>query len=107
MAVLRISEEELARDVHTVLDKVERGEEIVVERDAHPVAVIKASAARGRSIDECIALAKAYEERLGFAPVPDEDFAKDVQIAIDSRRGAFQPPNNLWAVASGRNNVRA
>ena len=83
MAVLRISEEELARDVHTVLDKVERGEEIVVERDAHPVAVIKASAVRGRSIDECIALAKAYEEKLGFAPIPDEAFAKDVQIRSD------------------------
>jgi hypothetical protein len=34
LAQLRISEEELARDVHLVLDKVERGEEIVVERDA-------------------------------------------------------------------------
>ncbi len=92
MAVLRISEEELARDVHTVLDKVERGEEIVVERDTHPVAVIRASAIRGRSIDECIALAKAYEERLAFAPIPDDEFARDVQIAIDSRREPFQPP---------------
>jgi hypothetical protein len=92
MAVLRISEEELARDVHTVLDKVERGEEIVVERDAHPVAVIRASAVRGRSIDECIALAKAYEEKLGFAPIPDDEFAKDVQTAAESRREPFQPP---------------
>jgi antitoxin (DNA-binding transcriptional repressor) of toxin-antitoxin stability system len=93
MAVLRISEEELARDVHSVLDKVERGEEVVVERDAHPVAVIKASPAAGRPIDECIALAKAYEERLGFAPVPDEEFARDVQAAVDSRREPFQPPS--------------
>jgi antitoxin (DNA-binding transcriptional repressor) of toxin-antitoxin stability system len=92
MAVLHISEAELARDVHALLDKVERGEEIVVVRDAHPVAVIKASPARGRSIDECIALAKAYEERLGFAPIPDDDFAKDVQIAVDSRQEPFQPP---------------
>jgi antitoxin (DNA-binding transcriptional repressor) of toxin-antitoxin stability system len=92
MAVLRISEEELARDVHALLDKVERGEEIVVERDAHPVAVIKASSVRGRSIDESIALAKAYEDQLGFAPVPDDDFAKDVEFAIDSRSEPFQPP---------------
>jgi antitoxin (DNA-binding transcriptional repressor) of toxin-antitoxin stability system len=92
MAVLRISEEELARDVHAVLDKVERGEEVVVERDARPVASITASPVTGRPIDECIALAKAYEEKLGFAPVPDEDFAKDVQAAIDARREPFQPP---------------
>jgi adenylosuccinate synthase len=93
MAVVHISEEELARDVHAVLDKVERGEEVVVERNAHAVAVIKASPVTGRPIDECIALAKAYEERMGFAPVPDEDFARDVQIAIDSRREPFQPPS--------------
>jgi antitoxin (DNA-binding transcriptional repressor) of toxin-antitoxin stability system len=92
MAVLRISEEELARDVPAMLDKVERGVEIVVERGAHPVAVIRASPARGRSIDECIALAKAYEEKLGFTPVPDDDFARDLQIAIDLRREPFQPP---------------
>lgn len=90
--MLRISEEELARDVHAMLDKVERGEEIVVERNAHPVAVIRASPVRGRSIDECIALAKDYEERLGFAPVPDEDFAKDLEIVVDSRREPFHPP---------------
>jgi antitoxin (DNA-binding transcriptional repressor) of toxin-antitoxin stability system len=89
---LRISEEELARDVHAMLDKVERGEEIVVERDAYPVAVIRGSPVRGRSIDECIARAKAYEEKLGFAPLPDEDFGKDVQNAIDSRSEPFQPP---------------
>ena len=47
----------------------------------------------GRSIDECIALAKAYEERLGYAPVPDPDFAKDVQAAIDAHREPLNPPS--------------
>ncbi len=93
MAVVHISEEELARDVHTVLNKVERGEEVVVERDAHPIAVMTASPVRGRSIDDCIALAKAYEEGLGFAPVPDEDFARDLEAAIDERREPFLPPS--------------
>ena len=92
MAILRMSEEELSRDVHSALDRVERGEEIVVERAARPVAVIKASPIRGRSIDECIALAKEYERKLGFSPVPDEDFARDVEIAIESRREPFEPP---------------
>ena len=40
----------------------------------------------GRKISECIVLARAYEEKLGYAPIPDEGFAKDVQEGIDSRR---------------------
>jgi hypothetical protein len=31
-------------------------------------------------------LARAYEDRLGYGPVPDPDFAKDVQAAIEARR---------------------
>ncbi len=59
MAVLRITEAELARDVHGVLEKITRGAEVIVERGAQPLAVIKAPQFRGRSIDECIALARA------------------------------------------------
>ena len=46
----------------------------------------------GRKLSECIALAKAYEEKVGYAPVPDDDFAKDVQAGIDSRRDPLNPP---------------
>ena len=67
-----------------MLEKVRQGTEVVIEEDHRPVAVMKTPQASGRSIDECIALAKAYEERLGYAPVPDPDFAKDVQAAIDA-----------------------
>jgi|GEM_PF-7073649 len=34
----------------------------------------------------------AYEVKLGYAPVPNEDFAKDVQAAVDARRDSFEPP---------------
>ena len=44
------------------------------------VAVIKAPQGQGRPIAECIAIAKAYEERLGYAPIPDEDFAKTSRV---------------------------
>jgi hypothetical protein len=47
--------------------------------------------ALARSIDECIALAKLHEERLGSAPAPDEDFARDVLIAVEERREPFRP----------------
>ncbi len=96
MATVHMSEAELARDLHAALAKVQEGVEIVIEQDHRPVAVLKQSApARpGRKLSECIAMAKAYEAKLGYAPIPDEDFAKDVQAGIDSRRDSFQPP--VW-----------
>ena len=89
-----MSEAELARDLHDTLARVKQGVEVVIEQDDRPVAVLKqASAVRpGRKLNECIAHAKAYEARLGCAPLPDEDFARDVQTGIDSRRDSFEPP---------------
>jgi antitoxin (DNA-binding transcriptional repressor) of toxin-antitoxin stability system len=93
-AVFRITEAELARDTHAVLAKVREGVEVIVEQDHRPVAVIKTPQGPGRKISECIALAKAHEEELGYAPVPDPDFAKDVQAAIDAHCEPLNPP--VW-----------
>lgn len=94
MASFRITEGELARDVHSVLEKVERGNEVIIEREDHrPLAVMKRPQPVGRKIGDCIALAKAYEEKLGYAPVPDEGFARDVQQGIDAHR---EPIRNIW-----------
>ena len=90
---VRITELELARDTHAVLEKVQAGVEIVVEQDHRPVAVIKTPLGPGRKISECIALAKAYDEKLGYAPVPDPDFAKDVQAGIDAHGEPLNPPS--------------
>jgi len=92
MATVRITEDELARDVHTVLAKVQEGVEVIVEQDHRPVAIIKTPQSPGRKISECIAVAKAYEEKLGYAPVPDPDFAHDVQAGIDAHREQLKPP---------------
>jgi antitoxin (DNA-binding transcriptional repressor) of toxin-antitoxin stability system len=93
MAELHMTEAEVAKDFAAVLEKVRQGAEVVIEQDHRPVAVIKTPPRPGRPIDECIALAKAYEERLGYAPVPDPDFAKDVQAAIDAHREPLNPPS--------------
>ena len=92
MATVRITEAELARDIHAVLAKVQEGVEVIVEQDHRPVAVIKTPQGPGRKISECITLAKAHEEKLGYTPVPDPDFAKDVQAAIDAHREPLNPP---------------
>ena len=94
MATVHMSEAEVARDLHAVLAKVQQGVEVVIEQDHRPIAVLKSSVAArpGRKLSECIGMAKAYEAKLGDAPIPDEDFAKDVQAGIDSRRDSFEPP---------------
>lgn len=91
---LRITEAELVRDVRAVLENVGRGNEVIIEREDHrPLAVMKQPEPVGRKISECIALAKACEEKLGYAPVPDADFARDVQEGIDARS---EPIRNVW-----------
>jgi len=94
MATIHMSENDVARDLHAVLARVQEGIEVVIEQDHRAIAVLKSSApgSPGRKLSECIELAKAYEERLGFAPIPDADFAKDVETGIDSRRDSFDPP---------------
>jgi hypothetical protein len=90
----RITEAELARDVHAAIEKVEEGCEVVIEREGHEaVAVMRRPDPVGRRLSECIALAKAYEARLRYAPAPDADFAADVQAGIDARR---EPVRNVW-----------
>lgn len=99
MMTVHMSEAEVARALSAVLAQVQQGIEIVIEQDHRPVAVLKpppsVSAPRpGRTLSECIALAKAYEASLGHAPVPDEDFARDVQAGIDLHRDSFEP--SVW-----------
>ena len=91
---LRISEADLVRDVRSVLDKVQQGSEVIIEREDHRPVVMKQLHASGRKLSDCIALAKAYEAKLGYAPVPDADFAKDIEEGIESRRGAIR---NVWS----------
>jgi hypothetical protein len=68
---LSITEAELARDVRAVLDKIERGNEVMIEREDHrPLAVMKQPQPVGRKISECIALAKAHEEMLATHQFP-------------------------------------
>jgi hypothetical protein len=91
MSTVRITEAELARDIHAVLAKVQAGAEVIVEQDHRPGAIIKAPQGPGRKFSECIALAKEHEEKLGQAPTLDPDFAADVEEIIRNRK-VWNPP---------------
>jgi antitoxin (DNA-binding transcriptional repressor) of toxin-antitoxin stability system len=54
MTTIRITEAELARDIHAVLAKVQEGVEVIVEQDHGPVAVIRTPQRSGRPISEIL-----------------------------------------------------
>lgn len=89
MSVLRVTEAELTKDPQGVLRRVQAGAEIVIERDAQPVAVIRAAAPVRRTISECLSLLPADSEA-----TIDSGFSKDVLAAVESHGNALEPP--LW-----------
>jgi antitoxin (DNA-binding transcriptional repressor) of toxin-antitoxin stability system len=52
MAQLHMTEAELARELHAVLEKVRQGVEVVMEQDRQPVAVLRASDPPRRRVSE-------------------------------------------------------
>ncbi|MEZ5355754.1 MAG: hypothetical protein R2762_24230 [Bryobacteraceae bacterium] len=77
----------MPKDVRSVLKRVETGGEVIVERDARPVAVIRPAEPVPRKISECIALLPADS-----TATIDPDFAKDVDAAIAAHREPLEPP---------------
>ena len=76
-----MTEAELARDVHAALDRVLSGAEIVIERGAKSVAVLRATEPKRRKLSE-IAASLPAESTAALDP----DFAADVQDFIDRHR---------------------
>jgi antitoxin (DNA-binding transcriptional repressor) of toxin-antitoxin stability system len=89
MPQVHMSEAEVAKNFAAVMERVRQGVEVVIEQDARPVAVLKATPRSGRLISECIAIAKAR----GSNAVIDADFAKDVEEAIRSHQEPWTPPS--------------
>jgi antitoxin (DNA-binding transcriptional repressor) of toxin-antitoxin stability system len=86
MAVIHISEADAVRDLAGLLAHVRAGAEIVIESDAAPVAILRTPAPPRRSIEECIALLPEDS-----TATIDEDFARDVEEAIDAHRESLNP----------------
>jgi antitoxin (DNA-binding transcriptional repressor) of toxin-antitoxin stability system len=88
MEPLHISEGDLAKDIRSILQRVETGAEVIIERDAQPVAVIRPAEPVRRKISECIALMPP--DSTGTI---DPDFAKDVAAAIAAHREPLELPS--------------
>lgn len=79
--IIYISCAEAASDFVSLLDRVRKGAEIVIEHDARPVAVLRAAEPVRRTISECIALLPGDS-----TATIDADFGKDVKAAVESHR---------------------
>jgi len=84
--VIRISEEEAARDFAGLMARVRAGAEVVIESHSHPTAVLRSAEPPSRSISESIALAEAHTKELGYKPVMDASFAADLEEIIRNRK---------------------
>jgi antitoxin (DNA-binding transcriptional repressor) of toxin-antitoxin stability system len=87
MGQVHMSEAELARDIASVLDRVQSGAEIVIERNALPVAVLRAAEPKRRKLSEIVASLSEQS-----TATIDPDFAADVQTFIDRHREPLHPP---------------
>jgi hypothetical protein len=87
MATIHIPETEFACNFDALMARVRAGEEIVIEGNAGPVAVLGPPAPAGRTIQECIALLP--EDSTGII---DEDFPADVANAVAAHRESLNPP---------------
>jgi antitoxin (DNA-binding transcriptional repressor) of toxin-antitoxin stability system len=88
MAILHISEAELTRNIASFLDRVQSGTEIVIERDAKPLAVLRAAGPKRRKLSQI-----ADSLPADSAAVIDPDFAADVEAVIESHREPLRPPD--------------
>jgi hypothetical protein len=90
MVTVRMTETELAQDLHAVLEGVLRGNEVIVERDNHePVAVIRSPVRSGRPILEIL---QEAQER-GSVVTLDDDFGRDLEEIISGSQKTWNPPS--------------
>ena len=89
MGTLRISEAELARDIHAILAKVQRGAEVVVEQDHRPVAVLRPLDRSGRLVSDILREARRRNSTVTL----DEDFGADMEAIIAGQQQPWNPPS--------------
>jgi antitoxin (DNA-binding transcriptional repressor) of toxin-antitoxin stability system len=89
MGTVRITEAELARDLHAILAKVQKGVEVVVENDHRPVAVLRPPNRSGRLVPDLLREARQRNSTVTL----DEDFGKDLEAIIAGQQQPGNPPS--------------
>jgi antitoxin (DNA-binding transcriptional repressor) of toxin-antitoxin stability system len=85
---IRVSEAEAANDFSSLLTHVRAGAEVVIERAAEAVAVIRSADADVRLLSESLRLAKERGSEITL----DSTFGDDLEAVIDSHREPLTSP---------------
>jgi len=86
--VIQISEAEAASDFAGLLARGRAGADVVIESDKLPVAVVRPAEPHVRLLSESLRLVREHASRATL----DEDFARDLEAAINSHREPLNPP---------------
>ena len=84
---IRVSETEVAKDFPSLLAHVRAGAEVVIERDAEAVAIIRPAVPHVRLLSESLRLAT---ER-GSNATLDGGFSRDLEAVVSSHREPLTP----------------
>lgn len=86
--VIHISELEAVKRFAALVSDLKAGEQIIIEDNSQPLAVVHSISHTTRKLSESLRLAREH----GSTATPDEDFGKDVEAAIASHREPLEPP---------------
>ncbi len=86
MAQLHMTGAEVSGDFAAAMRRIGHGEEIVVDRNGQPVAIIRPVEPEPRTLSELIELATQREKERGYAITLDEDYAADVEQIVRERK---------------------
>jgi antitoxin (DNA-binding transcriptional repressor) of toxin-antitoxin stability system len=85
---IHVSEAEAANDFPSLLARVRAGAEVVIERNAEAVAVLRAAAPNVRLLSESLRLAKERDSNTTL----DGEFGRDLEAVVTSHREPLTPP---------------
>jgi len=83
-----VSEAEAASDLRSLLARLRAGAEVVIERNAEAVAVLRPAAPNIRLLSESLRLAKQRASNTTL----DDGFGRDLQTVVSSHREPLTPP---------------
>lgn len=86
--VIHISELEGASNFAALLARLRADEEIVIEDDSRPVAIVHPAEPAVRLLSESLRLAREH----GSTITLDEDFGRGVEAGIANHRKPLEPP---------------
>lgn len=87
-SAIHVSEAEAARDFRSLLAHVLAGVDIVIERDAEAVAVIRPAEPHVRLLSTSLRLAREH----GSTATLDGGFGRDLEAVVNSHREPLSPP---------------